>query len=430
MKIFITGLTTVHWGRMEYGNVGNFYIVKSLFEQINRVFPEANVTTTFQMTDEFIEKYNISVKPMDIYYSWKENDLDNALQEFAIAQYYNKTGKCIKKTSYIEEIISSDIIIDLSGDMWGDYAEHVGENRFLVNLLKIRVAQLFGKKTILFAGSQGPFEDELTRDFAQIVYENYTAVLAREPQAIENVKKYGFDTKNTKLFACPAFLFEPVSKDKVTEILDIEKISNDKTLIGVTICGFNMDTQPYDKWPREDSEYDKWVEILEDAYSKTGGRFVFISHSNGFELPPNFKPIHGRDYPILKQLQTILINKGNIPKENLLFLEGVYSPEVIKGVIGNMDMMITGRVHASVAAISQNVPTVFIPYTDSMKSTKILGFATLAGVQEYVASETDDIKRAIERCYNNRNEIRTILEKNIPKVKDTAKSTFDYLKRV
>ena len=65
-----------------------------------------------------------------------------------------------------------------------------------------------------------------------------------------------------------------------------------------------------------------------------------------------------------------------------------------------------------------------------MKSTKILGFATLAGVQEYVASETDEIKRAIQRCYNNRDEIRTILEKNIPKVKETAKSTFDYLKRV
>lgn len=427
MKILITGLCTVHWGRMEYGNVGNYYIIESLFKELERVFPNSRISTTFQFTDDFINKFPVTVIPMETYYAWNDNDLNIAMEEFGVASYFAETKIIIKETQYIKEVLSSDLIIDLSGDMWGDYAEHVGENRFLVNLLKMRSAQLLGKKTVLFAGSQGPFREEKTNFFAKTVYENYTAVLAREPQAIKNVEKYNFNISNTKLFACPAFLFEPANDEELFKVIT-EEIPTSQSVIGVTICGFNMDTQPYDKWPREDSEYDKWVEILEETYLKLGASYFFISHSNGFELPPNFKPIHGRDYPILKQLQTILTERGIIPENKLLFLDGVYTPRIVKAVIGKMTMMITGRVHASVAAISQSVPTVFIPYTESMESTKILGFASLVKMSEYVVYESKDIQNAILKCFSNKDSIRSTLEIEVPITKQIAKNAFDYLK--
>ena len=63
-----------------------------------------------------------------------------------------------------------------------------------------------------------------------------------------------------------------------------------------------------------------------------------------------------------------------------------------KAIIGEMDMMVAGRVHSSVASVSQYVPTVFIPYNNSMNSTKILGFSTLTGMQEFVSTtELEDI---------------------------------------
>ena len=56
MKILVTGLCTLHWGRLEYGNVGNYYIIEPFFRELHRVFPEAKIVTTFQMTKEFCER--------------------------------------------------------------------------------------------------------------------------------------------------------------------------------------------------------------------------------------------------------------------------------------------------------------------------------------------------------------------------------------
>jgi colanic acid/amylovoran biosynthesis protein len=47
MTIFVIGQCTIHWGRMEFGNIGNYYIAEPLFRELHRVFPEATIKTTF-----------------------------------------------------------------------------------------------------------------------------------------------------------------------------------------------------------------------------------------------------------------------------------------------------------------------------------------------------------------------------------------------
>ena len=60
MRILVTGLTTLHWGRLEYGNIGNYYIIVPLFRKLHAYFPDAEIRTTLQLTDEFVEKENIN----------------------------------------------------------------------------------------------------------------------------------------------------------------------------------------------------------------------------------------------------------------------------------------------------------------------------------------------------------------------------------
>ena len=38
MKILLTGQCTLHWGRMEYGNIGNYYIFEPLLAYLNEKF--------------------------------------------------------------------------------------------------------------------------------------------------------------------------------------------------------------------------------------------------------------------------------------------------------------------------------------------------------------------------------------------------------
>lgn len=430
MQVLVTGLCTLHWGRLQYGNIGNYYIIEPLFRELHRVFGNAEIATTFQMTDEFCIKENVKVFPMEWYYGWSGKDLESAQDEYEAV----KNKESDRYTPYIKLVLSSDLVINVSGDMWGDNAEHVGANRFEVDLYKMRIAQLLNKKTVLFAGTPGPFEKCNVLDFAKEVYSHFDLVINREPTSTRNLKEWNFQSANVKDFACPAFLYDPqLNKTERTVISEIfDRLENKKPVVGFTIGGFNLPVGPYDMWPREEWQYDSFVEIIEHIVNTYDANVVMISHTNGFELPPEFKLINGRDYPILKQLRDIVIKKGNLRHpENVTLLEGPYLPNVTKKIIGRFDMMVTGRVHASVAAISQCIPTVFLNYESNfIPSTKMYGFADLAGVGELVCEpgDTEKIKDTIDYCYKNRIQIKEKLNRRIPEVKQKAHEAFDEMK--
>ena len=154
-----------------------------------------------------------------------------------------------------------------------------------------------------------------------------------------------------------------------------------------------------------------------------------MSHSNGFDLPPNFKLKPGRDYVVVKQLQQVVAKRGKVKNVNdVLCVDNAYVPSKTKAIIGQFDMFITGRVHASVAAVTQFVPTVFVTYEKGENSGKTSGFASLVDLQEYVSEPVaDDMIRKIDMCFKNRETIRRHLEKCIPKVQDMARHSFDAL---
>lgn len=433
MKIFVTGLCTLHWGRLQYGNIGNYYIIEPLFRELHRVFVNAEIVTTFQMTEEFCNKENVTVLPMEWYYGWNEQDLIQAKKEYELAVGLKNREKF---TPYMNAVREVSLLINVSGDMWGDNAEHVGKNRFEVDLYKMRTAQLLGIKTVLFAGTPGPFYNCHDLAFAKEVYSHFDLVINREPTSTQNLKKWNFVSDHVKDFACPAFLFTPeLTREEKEEIEKIfSDIGSNKQIIGFTIGGFNLPVGPYDMWPREDWQYNVFVETIEHIINHHNAKVVLISHTNGFELPPNFKLINGRDYPILKQLRDIVIKRDNISdKQDLILLEGPYLPKITKSIIGRFDMMVTGRVHASVAAISQYVPTVFINYEGGfIPSTKMYGFADLAGVGELVCEpgEKEKLIENIDYCMEHIQEIHTRLEKNIPAIKQKAMDAFEEMTKL
>ncbi len=433
MKIFVTGLCTLHWGRLQYGNIGNYYIIEPLFRELHRVFPNAEIVTTFQMTEEFVRNENIHILPMDLYYNWQADDLQRAKKEYKMA--VDKVDFS-RYSTYMKVVKEVSLLVNVSGDMWGDNAEHVGNDRFEVDLLKMRTAQLIGTKTALFAVTPGPFKNVKLIDFAKEVYQNFDLVVNREPISTANMKKWGFQSDRVKDYACPAFLYTPqLTHDEENKLQNvIAGIKSEKLVIGFTIGGFNMPVGPYDMWPREEWQYEVFAQVIEYVVNSYRTKVVLFSHTNGFEMYPCFKLINGRDYPILKQLRDVVIRRGNVQNANdVQLLEGPYLPNMTKSIIGNFDMVITGRVHASVAAISQNVPTIFLDYEDSfIPSTKMYGFANLAGVEELVCEPGDirKIVRTIDYCIGNLKNIRERLEENIPQVKAKAHRAFDDLAKI
>jgi len=434
MRILLTGQTSLHWGRMEFGNIGNYYIIEPFIRELHRVFDNAEIVTTLQMSDDFCQKEKVKVLPMEMYYGWIEEDLPTALKEYSIADIYNKTNILIDRTPYIDEVIKSDLVIDFSGDIWGDNADFLGENRLLVGLLKNRVAQLLRKPTAMLAGSPGPFNNKKLLPFVKEVYENFDLITNRDPISTELLKQNGFKSDNVQTLPCPSFLFEPLKGKAKETLLKKEKLTNkEKPIAGFIICGWNFKKGPFDKWPRKDEEYEVFAEAVEYMINELDLKVCLMSHSNGFPIPPaEFELLHGRDYPVIKQFQKILYERGNVSKENVFALDGVYNTWETKAILGSFDMLVSGRVHAAVGALSQNVPTVIIDYGHEPKAHKLRGFAKIAGVEEYVANPTSskDLIQKIKKCWKNKEDINKHLINQNFFIKKEAQKNFDLLKTI
>lgn len=430
MRILVIGQCTLHIGRMEFGNIGNYYIIEPFVRELLATFPGAEIRTTLQMSDEFCVKEHITRLPMSLYYGWSEADLPNAMLELSIAELFSETGKVSSITPYIEEVMNADLVIDFSGDIWGDNANFLGANRFLIGLYKDRIAQLLGKKVVMLAGSPGPFGDETTKAFAKEVFENFDLVTNREPSSRSLMEKEGFNTTRLADLACPAFLFEPAPTSEIEGLLQSGGLlQDDKPLVGFVLCGWNFTTGPFDKWPREDNDYQEFAEAIEFLIGELGTRVCLVSHANGFTVPaPPFQLTHGRDYPVIKQLQSVLAGRG--VTDDVFSLDGIYKTWETKTIIGSFDMLVSGRVHAAVAGLSQSVPTVVIDYGHEPKAHKLRGFAKVAGMQNYVADPANggELKERIEACWKNRYELREQLDAEIPLVKALARENFTLLK--
>jgi colanic acid/amylovoran biosynthesis protein len=431
MRILLTGLCTVHWGRLEFGNIGNYYITETTVRELHRVFPNAELVTTFQMTEAFCERENISVLPMDLFYTWSDDDLEICYTELGLATIYHRTGTLVAATPYISEVMKCDLILDFSGEMWGDHAEPVGAGRFLTVLLKDRVAQLLGKPVVLLAGSQGPFEKVRDiKELAKEVFANFLLVANREAASAELLHENGFDVSRVRSYTDVAFLFEPAPFDDIQAILAKDDIiTKNKKTVGFVLCGFNMLRGPYDAEPRSDDEFTQFAEAVEFIVSELNARVFLMSHQNGFEKEPEFKLINGRDYPYAKQLYEVVLKRGNVNMSNVVLAKGPYSPKKTKAIIGQFDMFVSGRIHAFVAAVSQCIPTVIINRGHGGKSHRNIGFARSVGLEEFISdpASASDIQEKLKKCWDNKDEIRKVLEARIPEVKKTAQSIFDDL---
>lgn len=432
MNIFIFGQSTVHWGRVEFGNIGNYYIVEPAIRMLHQTFPNAKIKTTLQLSERFCKEEKVEVLSMGLYYGFNEQDLPIAEKEYKLAlQYYN--GQPLTETTpFMDAVIEADLIIDFSGDIWGDNADFLGKNRFLVGLYKDRTAQLLGKKTVMMAGSPGPFSPGKNLEFAKEVFENFDLVTNRESFSRKVLEEYGFNLTQLKDLSCPSFLFEgegDLDIKKIHPLLDLER---SYLVAGVILCGWNFPTQAFDSIKRSDAEYEFIVHpLIKFLDANPTIKLCLMSHSNGFnpaEKP--FRLLHGRDYENIKQLEKILIEKGY--ETRIFSLDGVYNPWITKAIIGNFDLLISGRIHGAVAGLSQAVPTVIIDYGNGPEAHKLKGFAKEANMLEYVANpnQPEDIFEKLQNCFQNLSFIEKRLEDQIPKVEEKSKQNFKLLKKL
>lgn len=194
-----------------------------------------------------------------------------------------------------------------------------------------------------------------------------------------------------------------------------------------------MPVGPYDMWPRDPEQYRVFSNVAEYIINELKADIMIFSHTNGFELPPQFKLINGRDFMILNQFYKLLVDRNQNYREHVILVDEPLLPCNIKKIIGRLDMLITGRVHASVAATSQCVPTVYMEYNQNViYSDKMYGFSSQIGMEKYVSApgNFNDLAAIITDCYDNIDLVRRQLEEKIPVIKKQAEDIFEDIRKI
>ncbi len=262
------------------------------------------------------------------------------------------------------------------------------------------------------------------------IYRNFSIVVNREPASHEAMKHDGFDMSNSVVHACPSFLFSP--QDDVAAFLKKEGIGHKGLpIIGFVLCKWTFSGEAGNYPGRPDNDYMPFVSLIEYMSVKYPCEIVLLSHANGFPIPPKpFELLHGSDYYFNKRLQELL-ERRKIAR-NVYCCDGIYTAGQTKRLISNFDMLITGKIHAAVAAWSQYVPAVVIEYGVGPKVAKFTGFSRLVGQHDYCCDPrfVEDMTNKVENCYLNRQKIRSELKKTIPMVKEDSWAGIHILNKI
>jgi len=237
------------------------------------------------------------------------------------------------------------------------------------------LAKTLRKPVSIYANGTTPFTNEvwigpvhtirLWRILARFVLANVDLITVREEGTLSYYKKLTRNKVPIYLTADPSFLMSPVEQERIEEIMAIEKIDKNKMpLIGVAMtrevlcASFKNELDPTVKYKKGVREI---ARLLDELTEKLDSAMVFISHCVGQH---RFRD----DRIVAKDIYNLMLNKHKVR-----VVVNEYSPEELKGIIGQLDLLISCRVHAAISALSMNVPALIVARSWDRRAHSIIG---------------------------------------------------------
>jgi len=446
-KILIVGIPACScMGNFER-QLGNVAILTPTITMLKDSFPNAEISTNFQLSEEFCRRNGIaSIKDPAVWSFAPRYLLKSVLNllRCILWRLLRKIGLNVEtliSERKLREFAAASVILDISGDTYSDNFNYI---RVIKHSMDLLAARLIGKPVVLFAQSCGPFKGHPTRSLARLTLNRVNLITTRESLTKDYLQDMGISKPSIFATACPAFLFDATSKERVEKIFKQEGISLDnEPLIGLTLCSFNISVNPMriiikNKWlntmkyflpklfynlvekrMKSVKSLDTYVAADLMPFVQTINYLVEKLHANVLLIPHVYESESSR-YHILSDTGLAeklyeLTKPDNADK--IKMLRGKYNAEDVKGIIGECDIFISGRMHAAIAGLSQNVPTVGLPY-----GVKFFGIFGMLGQDSHVCSSNnaDEIISIVNEVWKNKGEISKVLASKMPEVKKLA----------
>ena len=309
----------------------------------------------------------------------------------------------VSKNSRLFDYYDSDIVVNSGGDQLS------GESGIgtLGTFINISYAILLGKPIVLYGDSLGYFENPVLNYIAKFVFNRTNLILVREELSKKYLDNNNITIPKIYVTADPAFLLNAVPQSRVFEILSEEGIDEiQNSLIGINPSGLISRFRGKGHQKAEEEFTNIMAKVIDNLVENLNATIIMIPHV----YTPN-----DDDRVAIDRIFHKVKDKSKVE-----IIKNEYTPQELKGIIGQCDLFIGARMHATIAATSMLVPTVGIAYSHKMHG--IIG--EMLGQKKYIIDikelDYESLISKINEAWENREKIKKELEIKIPMVKEKA----------
>jgi colanic acid/amylovoran biosynthesis protein len=313
-----------------------------------------------------------------------------------------------------------DAFMELSGITFSEYV--YTESFIYSSYLLFLFGLVMGIPIICFAQTIGPVKGRLKRTLVRFLLNRTRLITLRDENSKSHLENLAINKPRIEVTADPAFLLEPVNREKVQEILINNGIkNNNRPLIAVS-----PSPQPFAapdtahggsfslEWLHQEGicklsqiYIEKMVSVVDWLTGYLGATVLFIPQST---IPQD------DDREVIEKIMA-KVNGGECIRQITTDLNA----EEAMAIIRECDLLISLRMHFNIFAACVNVPSVAIIATNSPRTPGVL---RMAGLEQYVCNilkqDVDDIINVINDAWKNRERIREMLKYRIPLVQSQA----------
>ncbi len=269
--------------------------------------------------------------------------------------------------------------------------DNTSTRSLLYYLGTIWMAKRMGLKVMFYANGISPLRNSISKMLTRRIVNRVDVITLREELSKHELERLCINQPRVQITSDPTLTLEAADDSEVDAILKNEGIDGPGPFIGFSIR----------KWPG----YEKYIKIIAQAAD-----YVI----NLYGAKPVFIPMqYPADLNIANMIVSKMKGKGYIIKTKNSVSQTI-------GVIKKMDMLVGMRLHSLIFAACVNTPVVGLAY-----ESKVEGFLQYINQNKASAGhieqlEFNSLKEVMDYVWNNRDEIRIQLEKEVAVLKKKA----------
>lgn len=335
--------------------------------------------------------------------------LDRALPKQIAKKSISSRNHCLRS------LREADIVCSISG---GDgFSDIYGMKNFFYVSLPQMLALLSGARLVLMPQTVGPFQGKISQMIAKYILNRADIVYSRDVDGIKKLEEFiGSNDGKLRQSYDVAFALDP---KEPTGFKDIGLHDGELGLnVGLNVSGLLFNDKNIFNMSTFTNQYKELIyELIHYIIEIKQANVILIPHVMGdLEI---FESDVTACRNIIKKLEKIYPQKISIA--------GVGCDQnEIKYIIGECDFFIGSRMHACIAALSQNIPSVGIAYSDKFRDVfETINAGDLA--VDYRHSGKQKIIDTIGNAIDRRQELSTDLEE---RMKEVRKSVLDIFYKI